>query len=134
MKRSKVTDYAALKRVQEFLITVKPVQNGHSQKDHKLIFKNNYHLMQVKSIAECSKGSIMQYFRPSLSYHFILSVFEWLFYTGFTVHYYSVCDFFFYQYHCNPTANVMIQCVKNIEFNLLISDSLIIMQVCNAYL
>ena len=24
--------------------------------------------MQVKSIAECSKGSILQYFRPSLSY------------------------------------------------------------------
>ena len=28
--------------------------------------------MQVKSIAECSKGSILQYFRPSLSYHFPL--------------------------------------------------------------
>ena len=25
--------------------------------------------MQVKSIAECSKGSILQYFQPSLSYH-----------------------------------------------------------------
>ena len=25
--------------------------------------------MQVKSIAECSKGIILQYFRPSLSYH-----------------------------------------------------------------
>ena len=25
--------------------------------------------MQVKSIAECSNGSILQYFRPSLSYH-----------------------------------------------------------------
>ena len=25
--------------------------------------------MQVESIAECSKGSILQYFRPSLSYH-----------------------------------------------------------------
>ena len=28
--------------------------------------------MQVKSIAECSKGSILQYFQPSLSYHFRL--------------------------------------------------------------
>ena len=28
--------------------------------------------MQVKSIAECSKGSILQYYRPSLSYHFPL--------------------------------------------------------------
>ena len=41
----------------------------------------NYHLMQVKSM----QGSIMQYFRPSLSYHFDLSMFEWVFYTGFTV-------------------------------------------------
>ena len=32
-------------------------------------FKTNYLLMQVKSIAECSKGSILQYFWPSLSYH-----------------------------------------------------------------
>ena len=29
--------------------------------------------MQVKSIAECSKGSILQYFRHSLSYHLSLS-------------------------------------------------------------
>ena len=42
--------------------TVKPMQNGHSQKDRKLVFKTNYRLMQVKSIAECSKRSILQYF------------------------------------------------------------------------
>ena len=46
--------------------------------------------MQVKSIAECSKGSILQYFRPTLSYKFVikifvLSIFELPFYTGFTV-------------------------------------------------
>ena len=45
--------------------TVKPVQNGHSQIDRKLVFKTNYCLMQVK----CSKESILQYLRPSLSYH-----------------------------------------------------------------
>ena len=28
--------------------------------------------MQVKGIAECSKGSILQYFGPSLSYHLSL--------------------------------------------------------------
>ena len=38
--------------------------------------------MQVKSIAECSKWSSLQYFRPSLSYQFVinffvLSIFEW---------------------------------------------------------
>ena len=43
-------------------MTVKPVRNGHSQKDQKLVFKTNYSLMQVKSIAECSKGSTLQYF------------------------------------------------------------------------
>ena len=47
------------------LNTVNPVLglSGH--------FKTDYRLMQVKSIAECSKGSkgsILQYFRPSLSY------------------------------------------------------------------
>ena len=61
----------------------------HSQKDPKKVFKTNYCLMQVKSIAECSK-SILQYFQPSLSYSivikiFVLSIFEWPFYTGFPV-------------------------------------------------
>ena len=28
----------------------------------KLFFKTEYRLMQVKSVAECSKGSILQYF------------------------------------------------------------------------
>ena len=56
--------------------------------------------MQVKSIAECSKGSILQYVRPSISYHLSLiyyllllngrlrqvllyfSIIEWLLKTG----------------------------------------------------
>ena len=37
-------------------------KKGHSQKDPKLGFTTNYRLMQVKSIAECSKGNILQYF------------------------------------------------------------------------
>ena len=46
--------------------------------------------MQVKSIAECSKWSILQYFRPSVKLpivikSFVLSIFQWPFYTGFTV-------------------------------------------------
>ena len=46
--------------------------------------------MKVKSIAECSKGSILQYFGPALSDNWswktiIRSFCEWLFYTGFTV-------------------------------------------------
>ena len=74
--------------------TVKPVYKSLSQKYRKLVFKTNYHLMQVKSIGECSKGSILQYLRPSLSYHlslrsFVLSIFEWPFYTGYTVIFYD---------------------------------------------
>ena len=53
-------------------ITVKPVLSGHSKRRPKLVFKTNYRLMQVKSIAECSKGSILHYFQPSLSYHLSL--------------------------------------------------------------
>ena len=54
--------------------TVKPVENGHYQKDQKLVFKTNYSLMQVKSIAE--------YFRPSLSYHVSLRSLFCLFLSG----------------------------------------------------
>ena len=64
------------------LHTVKPVLNGHSQKDPKLVFKTNYRLMQVKSIAECTKGSILQYFRHSLSYHLSLRPLFCLFFSG----------------------------------------------------
>ena len=62
--------------------TVKPVQNGHSKIDKTKILKTNGSLMQVKSIAECSKGlmkvksiaecslwSILQYFWPASSYN-----------------------------------------------------------------
>ena len=68
------------------ICTEKPVSNGHSQKDQKLVFNTNYRLMQVKSIAECSKGSILSYFWPSFVIKiFVLSIYERLFYTGFTV-------------------------------------------------
>ena len=52
--------------------TVKPVLSGHSKRRPKLIFEDHCRLMQIKSIAECSKGSILQYFRPSLTYHLSL--------------------------------------------------------------
>ena len=43
-----------------------------------------------QNIAEYSTWSILQYFRPSFSYQLrlrsFLSIFEWLFYTGFTVY------------------------------------------------
>ena len=44
----------------------------------KMVFKANYRLMHVKSIA----GSILQYFRPSLSYHLSLISLFCLFLSG----------------------------------------------------
>ena len=76
--------------MQLILVTVKPVTNGHSQKDQKLVFKlkTNYRLTQVKSIAECSKGhsAILSTFikLPFVIKIYVLSIFEWPFYTGFT--------------------------------------------------
>ena len=71
------------------ICTVKPVLNNHSKKPQKLVCKTDYCLMQVKSIAECSKGSILQYFRPyKLPFTiktFVLSIFKWPLKTGFTV-------------------------------------------------
>ena len=65
-----------------FTNTVKPVLSGHSKRRQKLFFKTAYRLMQVKSIAECSKGSILQYFRPSLSYYLSLRSLFCLFLSG----------------------------------------------------
>ena len=50
-------------------VHVKPVLSGHLKRRPKLVFKTDYRLIQVKTIAKCSKGSILQYFRPSLGYH-----------------------------------------------------------------
>ena len=50
-----------------FVHTVKPVKNGHSKKDKIKTLMTNGSLMKVEIIAECSKGSILQYFWPALS-------------------------------------------------------------------
>ena len=47
--------------------TVKPLYNGHSKIDKTKILMTNCSLMKVKSIAECSPWSILQYFWPALS-------------------------------------------------------------------
>ena len=62
--------------------TVKPVLSGHTIRRPKLVFNTDNRLMQVKSISECSKGSILQYFRPSLSYHLSLRSLVCLFLSG----------------------------------------------------
>ena len=55
----------------------------------KMFFKTNYRFMQVKSVAECSMehSAILSTF-IKLSFVikiFALSIFEWPFYSGFTV-------------------------------------------------
>ena len=62
--------------------TVKPVLSSHSKRRPKSVFKTDYHWMQVKSIAECSKESILPYFRPSLRYHLPLRSLFCLFLSG----------------------------------------------------
>ena len=47
-----------------------------------IVFKTNYRSIQVKSIAECSHVSILQYFRPSLSNHLSLRSLFCLFLRG----------------------------------------------------
>ena len=44
-------------------------KESNKKKRKKKKKKTNYRLMQVKSIAECSKGGILQYFRPSLFHY-----------------------------------------------------------------
>ena len=48
--------------------------------------------MQVKSIAECSKGSILQYFRPLLSYQLSLRPLLCLFWVSVLHWFYCICE------------------------------------------
>ena len=69
--------------------TVKPVLSGHSKRRPKIVFKTDYHLMQVKSIAECSRHSAILLTFIKLLFGikiFVLSFFEWPIKTGFTVY------------------------------------------------
>ena len=52
-----------------------------------MVFKTNYRLMQIKSIAECSKIAILSTFikLPFVFKTFVLSIFEWPLKTGFTI-------------------------------------------------
>ena len=42
---------------QPYIYTVKTVLSGHSKRRPKFVFKTDYRLMQVKSIAECREHS-----------------------------------------------------------------------------
>ena len=76
--------------------TVKPVLSDHSKKDQKLVFKNDYRLMQVKSITGEHSAIFSTFIKlPFVINIFVLSIFEWPLKTGFTVHYFGeiiTCD------------------------------------------
>ena len=70
--------------------TVKPVLSGHSKRRPKIGFQDRLSLNACQKYCRMLQESILQYFRPSLSYHlsvkiFVLSIFEWALKTGFTV-------------------------------------------------
>ena len=67
--------------------TVKPVLSGHSKGRPKLVFKTNFRLMQVKSIAECWEHSaiLSTFIKLPCVIKIFFSIFEWLLKTGFTV-------------------------------------------------
>ena len=50
-----------------------------------MVYKTDYPLMQVKSTAECSKGSILQYFWPPFNYQLSFKPLFCLFLSGRTV-------------------------------------------------
>ena len=58
-----------------------------------MVFKIDNRLMQVKSIAECSKGSIFQYIRPLLSYQLSLRHVSCLFLSGRFTHFDTYSQF-----------------------------------------
>ena len=67
-KKENESDYILLSKVQYSKTCV----NWPLSKRQKISFQDQLSLNEVKSIAECSKGSILQYFRPSLGYHLSL--------------------------------------------------------------
>ena len=62
-------------------LTVKPVLSGHSKRRRKIGFQDRLSLAGQK-YCRMLLESILQYFRPSLSYHFSLRPLFWLFLSG----------------------------------------------------
>ena len=64
------------------LTKVKPVLRGHSKRRPKIGFQDRSSLNACQNYCRVLQGSILQYVRPSLSYHlslryFFLSIFEY---------------------------------------------------------
>ena len=77
---------------QDLLYTVKPVLyskicvKNPLSKDQKLVFKTNYRLMHVRKYCRMHSAILSTFIKlPFVIKVFVLSTFEWQFYTGFTV-------------------------------------------------
>ena len=75
----------SLQAVMRHFDTVRPVLSGHSKKDRKKMFKTNYRSMQVKNIILHSALFSTCIELPHGFKTFVLSIFERLLKTGFTV-------------------------------------------------
>ena len=62
--------------------TVKPVLSGHSKRRTKIGFQDRLSLNAGLKYCRMLQESILQYFRPSLSYHLSLRPLFWLFMSG----------------------------------------------------
>ena len=67
--------------------TVKPVLSGHSKNGNTNVLKTDGSLMQVESIAECSRGAFCNSFDLHLAKIGFEFSFNWMLKTGFTVPY-----------------------------------------------
>ena len=91
--------YTDVSKMHNNRTTVNPVLSGHSKRKPKLVFKIGFQdrlsLNVGQKYCRMLQESILQYFRPSLSYNFVfktfvLSIFQWPLKTGFTVYYFSL--------------------------------------------
>ena len=64
------------------VFTVKPVLSGHSKRRPKIDFQDQLLLNAGQKYCRMLQESILQYFRPSLSYHLLLSPMFCLFFSG----------------------------------------------------
>ena len=63
-------------------VTVKPVLSGHSKRRPKIVFQDRLSLNADQTYCRMLQKSILQYFRPSLSYHLSLRPLFCLFLSG----------------------------------------------------
>ena len=81
-KLNRIVPRVRIYDTRHFFVYSKTCVQGPLSKRQKMVFKTDYRLMQVKSIAECSKGIFLQCFRHSLSNHSSLRPLFCLFLSG----------------------------------------------------